>query len=353
MKIVNARARFFFVGWCALSAIIIAGMLLPEPGRAAEKGITGSMQQVYRTYSDLIGYLYPGDSFVEEENAEKILSLVRDLRKGLHSADNIDHKYSKQVGFVSYLDALTDMLRDTEHALKKKRLIWARWRLRTVANHCQTCHVTYGSEVMFRDPELNLEALNDYERGEVLLATRQFANAEKAFYKAALKPPADHHALQALRLWLVIYTRIQEKPAEAIKKLNAVLKDGPKLLPFEKAEIDSWIASLEKWKGEKKSKESPLEEARRLLTRAVYSSDPLASKVGTVELLRATALLHRALERKKLDDDEQADALYLLGLGYSKLSFFFVNELPEELAEIETRVNRQIRGNVAAWVAAR
>jgi hypothetical protein len=55
-------------------------------------------------------------------------------------------------------------------------------------------------------------------------------------------------------------------------------------------------------------------------------------------LLRATGILHRLLEEPSaLSKGERGHALYLLGLSYSELPFFFINELPELFLEQSVR----------------
>ncbi|MCB0311595.1 MAG: hypothetical protein KDD42_10185, partial [Bdellovibrionales bacterium] len=82
-----------------------------------------------------------------------------------------------------------------------------------------------------------------------------------------------------------------------------------------------------------------IRKAENLLRQSLGMHDPLFSKLGTVELLRASSLLHKGLEGEELSKSDRAKSLYLLGLSYAKLPSYFINELPEFFLEQCIREN--------------
>src|SRR5690606_30328824 len=104
--------------------------------------------------------------------------------------------------------------------------------------------------------------------------------------------------------------------------------------PFEDEEIRGWIQSLRRWQNESKNtKASTLRKAENLIRQGLGMNDPITAQRGSVELLRATSLLHRMLSEQGADIENQGQILYLLGLSYGELPLFFPGELAESFLE--------------------
>lgn len=94
------------------------------------------------------------------------------------------------------------------------------------------------------------------------------------------------------------------------------------------------------WAKEARGKKPSLRRAENLLRQSLGMNDLLDAKESTVELLRATAMLHTLLEQDgDTQNPERGRTLYLLGLSYSRLPLYFVNELPDFFLELCIREN--------------
>jgi hypothetical protein len=251
----------------------------------------------------------------------------------VHRAGLTDEKVKNDPGFSSTLRILNDMLNDARNRFSEGKKGYALWRLKTSANYCVSCHTRHEVKVDFSPANVKLDALNKYELGEFLLATRQFEKARNAFIDAVLDPDLSMVRMEALRKWLIIYVRVDPNPQAAITQINK-LRPRAKFTRYEEDEIVGWLESLRRWQNEGQLRVPPIAKAENLIRQGLGMNDPIARKKGMVELLRATSLLHRMLEERTPEAlARRGYVLYLLGLSYSELPFFFVNELPELFLE--------------------
>ncbi len=298
--------------------------------------IKQSMKTLYTEFRNLHPFMVSRENFLMTKNQNEISGILTRLKTTVDSLEKVHPLFKSHQNLDGILLTLYDTLADAERGFSEGRKGWALWRLRSVANACMTCHISYKKDLKFCDssePELNE---SDYSKGEFYLATRQFGRAKDAFMKAVLKEPllpaSDYQRIDALRKWLTVYTRVTNSPDEALNQLNEISRKV-KFLAFELEEISAWVESLKNWQQENKPKILvPLvRQAENLLRRGLTHDDPIfATQVGTVELLRATSLLHATLEEQKaLSSAERGHILYLLGFAYARLPQFFINELPE------------------------
>lgn len=311
-------------------AVFFLILLFACPLHAQEKKaeLKSKMHEVYQAFKPLQRYLASEERFVDPKNEEEILKLINTLDSSFHS-DTVQHGFaSGEPGFETTLEVLSDMLSDSRSRFAEGRKQYALWRLRTVSNYCVTCHTRHKVQIDFQD-DINLDALEPFERAELLLASRQFDKAAEAFLKVLDQKDLRIRWIEALRKYLVIQTRVHPDPDKAIAALKRVLQ-SKKLVRGEEREVAQWIESLDRWEREKPQKEATLKKAARLIRTGSRIQDDQIGVQSSVDLLRATAVLHAALDgAKPLQGEERAEALYLLGVAYSRLPTFFVNELPE------------------------
>lgn len=312
-------------------------------GAAAEavqpdSAVRPNMHKAYAAFRELQKLMISRDRFVDPANEEKVRGLIEDLRTSFNDVQNQHLAVSREPGFAATLQNISDMLSDAKHRFDEGKRGYALWRLRTVSSHCVSCHTRHEVPMQFSDDSLSLDELSPFERGEFLIATRQFDKAGEAFKEAILAPEGDSTRMEALRNWLLVHTRVQPDPDAALTELTKILASVP-LKNFDRDEVQSWIVSLRRWKSENRNAKIPdLAKAENLVRQGLGANDPIAPRVGTVELLRATGILHRLLEQPEgLTQGERGHALYLLGLAYSELPFFFINELPEMFLEQSIR----------------
>lgn len=315
-----------------LLLISAIALLLVSITIQAENNLKATMLSVYNSFKELQPYLIDNEKFSATANNDAIRDLLQSLKTNFHGINSFDNRYSAQPGFASNLALVNETLDDVWKSFNDNRKEYSLWRLKAVNNSCVTCHTTYNVHLSFSDSVENLKNLDSFKKGEFYLASRQFVQAKDAFLAAAQDPKLKHLRLEALRKWLIIYTRVTPDPRQAIAELNAI-SAREKLSSYESQEVAEWIESLKRWTTEGPDRVDDLAKAENLVRQGLLSNDPIYTKIGTVELLRASSLLHKVLEQKDLEKSKRSRALYLLGLSYSKLPQFYINEMPEFFLE--------------------
>ncbi len=335
----------------AISETKESGIIAEAAHRESSEIVRPNMHRAYAAFRELQKLMVSRERFVDSQNADRIRKLIEELTSTFHSVENQHVSLSKEPGFAATLQNISEMLGDAKHRFDEGKAGYALWRLRTVSSYCVSCHTRHEVPMQFSDDSLDLEGLTPFERGEFLLATRQFDLAEAAFKEAIESPDGDDSRMDALRNWLLVYTRVQPDPDVALTELTKIVGSA-QLKNFDRDEVQSWIVSLRRWKSESRTAKIPdLAKAENLVRQGIGAGDPIAPRVGTVELLRATGILHRMLENPaNLTQGERGHALYLLGLAYSELPFFFINELPEMFLE---QAIREVPGTETAQKAFR
>ncbi len=292
------------------------------------------MDAVYGSFQQLYPMLVDKKSFESQEQEQKLLKLITQLRDDFEDVSEEKARLRQEPGFSTTLHVMNEMLDDALNRFREGRKSYAHWRLRSSMTYCITCHTRYEVPLDFSAGETRLGSLSAFERGDFYLATRQFEKAKQEFIQAAWKPDYLAQRLEALRKWLIVYTRVDPDPTAAIQELMKIRGKG-ELTNFEDEEIQGWLQSLRRWKNESKLDGiSQFRRAQNLIRQGLGMHGDLSGVQGEVELLRATALLHKGIEgQSDISDQERRESLYMLGLAYSKLQGYFVNELPEMFLE--------------------
>ncbi len=305
------------------------------------------MDQIAQSFRELERFLPSQERFSDSANEATISSALAKLSTSFYEVlQTSAHGHVKDPGFQVTLRVVSEMIDDAKNRFKEGKKGYALWRLRTTASHCVTCHTRYEVPTPLASQLAPEELADDFSKGEFYLATRQFEEAAKYFLKSARVPPPGRTRLDALRKWLVIQTRVWAEPARALDELRNFTSQY-KLNSLELETVSQWSNSLSSWKNEKVVEVDALRKAESLIRQGLGSNDLLYGNVGAVELLRATALLHKMLEDES-SKTRRGHALYLLGLTYSRLPLFFLDELPELLLE---QAIREIPGSEDARLA--
>ncbi len=291
--------------------------------------LKAKMVAVFAAFRELQPYLIDEREFFDRSSTRAVRRSVDTLTDLFDSIEREKLSLSQEVGFQTNLRLTAELLHDARNRLAEGKGQYALWRLRAVGNQCVVCHTRYESPLDFAAPGTDLAGLAPLARGEFLLATRQFALAKDAFFEAAMSPADGASSIDALRKWLLVYTRVHPEPSEALRQLEKVLQSGAPSA-YDQEEIQGWIASLKEWQKEKSGKaKAPLAQAAELIERGTKRTQGLLTDTAAVDFLRGTALLHKLLDEKKVGGSERGKVLYLLGVAYSRLTLYFVNELPE------------------------
>jgi len=292
------------------------------------------MDVVFKAYRDLQPFLGSRERFEAGENEARIGQLLDTLSEGIHRVGEVGGSHRAEPGFAGTLTLLNDVLVDSRNRFKEGNKGYVRWRLRNSVDYCVTCHTRYEVKVDFFGGESPVEGADAYARAEFLLATRQFDAAGEMFLNAARYPADGQLRIEALRRWLLIYTRVHPEPRKALTELTRFQREV-KTARSESEEVQAWLESLRRWNNESQRVDvSAVRRAEHLIQQALALKEPLQGKNGTVELFRATGILHRALEDGRPEAVAQrARILRLLAVAYSEIPFVFVSDLPELFIE--------------------
>lgn len=321
--------RFF------LQVVYLAGIAF-MPGALEAQELKSSMWKVAASLNELQSYLYSEERFTSDESADRVQGILDSLEGDFHTASQFSRRFRDEPGFVATLDVTRQLIKDSNHRFKEGQRSYARWRLRSLPSSCISCHTRFH----VADGGLALKPAADVpaaQQAEFLLATRQFDKALGA-YEALIFTPSPQR-IDALRSWLLIEVRVKQDPKAALEVLDRLRASG-QLSSFEAEEVQDWLASLRRWEKEIVTKSPLLRKAEALIKTAGDLSNQDGGQRGTVELLRATAILHSALDRGELRTIEsKQEALYLLGMAYSELSMRVVPEMPDMLLEQAIRTS--------------
>ncbi|MDZ4787142.1 MAG: hypothetical protein SGJ02_13805 [bacterium] len=312
-----------------VTSIFLSFSAVAQPNPKVDATIVkDSMRGIYSSYKDLQPFILSRNVFFDKKNQPKILELVTSLQSGFHTIDKVDKKFHSEPGFATNIlivhETLTQVIKDlrrgsTEYDLRL---------LKGITQNCSTCHSTYNPDLNFHDTLPKELQENPAAKAQFLMATRQFQEAEKAFLTAAKINKDTGDSLKNLRQWLVIQTRINDQPDDALTKLQEFQKNNKVLYSYENEEIEDWIKSLKSWKNDS-LKLSAFAKAKILLRTPLSSPEPIYASVHAVDLLRASGMLHRGLSDRSIKGIERGESFYMLGYIYSKLPLFFIDELPE------------------------
>ena len=319
----------------SLTLVLLSILIATTSAQSAEKELKGSMQGAFEVFSKLSPYLVEESSFEDPKNHDKILEYLRSLSSSFHTAESVPSKYKDKPGFLATLFVMNSALDDALVSFTQDEKDWASWRLRTVSGTCVSCHSNFGVDVRYKNDKAIDKNLSNYEKAELYLISRQINKAKESFYKAALdaaKEDMHQKMLEATRRLLVIYTRFETNPKEALERIKKIEK-STKHSEYEQEIFNEWIGAFTEWSKEKNPKDLSFNKARKLASMA-FGSEPLLSQAGSVQLLRASGIYHQLFMQQKLKKEEKSEALYYLGLIYARLPLYVINEMPQFYLEL-------------------
>lgn len=296
---------------------------------AAPNSIRQDMQEAYAAFKELQLLLAREEAFSSPANRPAIAKDLRILRDSFHTLDSMQGGYKDQPGFAKSLDLMGDLLVDSSNRFREGKVEYARSQLRSMSKHCFSCHSAHNVRLRFFDDGSEIAGLSFREKGELLLASRQFEKARQAFLAAAWAERSPGQRLDALRRWLFVTIRVDSSSGEAASGIERALAELD-LADSEQAELRAWRAALKDLDAGAIAGD-PLTSAARLLKPGGEGSS--AAGGYSVRAMRAVSLLHGALDAGSLRGEDRAEALYLLGVAYSRLHPLFIEEQPEIFLE--------------------
>lgn len=299
-------------------SVVLAG-LFSSPAMAQD--LNPSMRVAAKELDTLLHYMVSESVFTDPKNEKSIAASLDGLIANFHTVDALPTKYHQQAGFNTSLKLLIDNLSFIQDRFKAGKKSAALWQLQTIPNYCITCHITYNVGRTFKSSDTDLRGLTSRERGVFLFATRNFADARKAFWSAVEENKNSIERNDALRKWLVISTRVDTDLSASIKQLRELLTQED-IVRHDRQIIERWITDLDEWQKDPSRDNISIELATKLISDANSGLVDGGTDTIAVKVLRATKILHQLLESGKVDPQERAKAMLLLGRGYVMIPLY-------------------------------
>jgi hypothetical protein len=308
---------------CAILSIATLRLGLAEE-------IKSGMNALLAPLSSLEEYIADQDAFSDPRNAKNVSALLQTLRKNFHSLETVPSKYHAFDGFDLALQQVSDILDDSSRRLNEGRSNYAWWRLRTLSSSCFACHATYKVSSSLSAPTAISPNIEPIQQARFMLATRQFTGAVEKLREVIKDPESRFFYDEALRSLLLIETRIEQKPAAAIKLFQEILATA-KLSEEDIHQVRIWIEGLKRWKSAPQDPSALLRDGEQLIVKGATKGIDFAR--DDVALLRGTALIHQALESGHLSSEQRSRSLYLLGFAYEQVPLYFAESWTEMYLE--------------------
>jgi hypothetical protein len=230
------------------------------------------------------------------------------------------------------LTLLRGHIGDANRAFLEGNKSFSRFMIQSGMQMCIVCHTrTKSADFSYPNPDLAKASL--VERADFYFATRQFQKGSELYQELVAGFPGNKIGLaglnKAVMALAVYYARVKDDAAGGAEYFSKIGKrsDLPNYL---QKELSVWAGEFKRWSQEKKENETKLTEtqlltqAKRLLKQDDFSLVGQVDKSFHVRRLRASALLHRALESGS-KSPAKGEALYYLGQIYHRVSshFFF------------------------------
>lgn len=288
------------------------------------KTFNGSMQDLQETLTNLLPLAVDPKQYNAPENKKEIQSGVKKL---LALSKNVRHSQEvalKDPSVVFISNAFTEDLERIDESLAAGKREYARYGLVHLTSYCIECHTRTSTGPSFRSPALEqtVKKLEPLERGEFLMATRQFDAALQEFsdyIDAKLAQKGDFADLdKAVRYSLAATVKYMKDPKKSLAIVEKIRKS--KNAPYYlKQNARGWELAIREWMKEPKPKdfspESVLKRARQWITRGQQLHVGMVDRGGDIYFLRALSDLHLLLVSQK-NKQQLGEALYLTGLGY-------------------------------------
>jgi hypothetical protein len=301
----------------------------------------GSMKDL----QEILTTLLPKIVDINQYNAPENKKLIQDdVKKLILLSKNVSHSPSvslkdPSVTFIS--QAFTEDLMKIDESLALGKRDFARYNLMNLPAYCIECHTRTSTGPSFRSPALDsaLKKMSGLERGEYLLATRQFDAALKEFSNfidERLSKKNDFFSLdKAVRHALSITVKYLKDPKKSLVIAEKV-KNSKATPYYLRQNAVGWETAIQDWMKEKSPEDNTvaaiLKRCREWITKAQQMSVGLVDRGGDIYFLRALSDLHQVLT-SKLTPDQLGEALYLTGLSYEAVKDLPPSSLHEDYYE--------------------
>lgn len=305
------------------------------------------MNQVYDSFIKIVPYIY-SDKLIFDHNKksseEELTKSLMEIQKAFKGANHVNFLHSP--GFKPSLDTINVHIQETIDSLHSKNKVFAHARLKAMTALCISCHSQLSTSVSknaFLSVASNMgrdRFDSDFAYANYLYLLRRFPEAEK-YFDLSIKnyitlsqksPPGmllddkvvNGELYTSLRRILSIYTKISLDTPKAIGFLKKYSKNKS-ISKVTRADIDSWIKALDKWKGFDPNKISSIDD---FIKKNLAPLEDLKGQVTSGEH-DITLLVSSGVLSKFLNDHPNGEMtpqiLYWLSIAERRLSttYFF------------------------------
>jgi hypothetical protein len=299
----------------------------PSVNAGAPTAIQANMQTMKQTMEDLLPLIVDRQAFEAPQNSPRIKADLKQLNEISRNVDHAEFKAKMDPSFGFLSEGFREEIQRSEESFNEGRLEFARYSMINLTSYCVECHTRTASGPAFQTPNLAqaLTRLKPLDRGEYLLAIRQFDAAMKEFMQVLENGHNEKFNFydydRALRYSLSITVKYLRDPIKTEAVILQVLKSEH--LPFFIRQASSqWLASVQLWKKEKPTQNLRINDriamAERLVQRGRQAQQGQTDRSGDIDLLRGLSELHQILW-VDLSKPQLGRVLLLTGQAYESV----------------------------------
>lgn len=297
----------------------------PAKGPVASPGsFNGSMQELQETLTRLLPKAVDVQQYNAPENQKSIESDVKRLFVLSKSVSHSPATAAKDPSVTFISKAFSEDLERIDESLALGKRDFARYGIINMTAYCIECHTRTSTGPSFRSPALEqtLKKLTGLERGEYLLATRQFDASLREFshfIDERLAQKNDYFSLdKAVRYSLSVTVKYLKDPKRSLEVVEKI-KSASGVPYYLKQNALGWETAIHEWMKEKPPRDrgqaAMLKRVREWIAKAQQLQVRMVDRGGDIFYLRALSDLHLILQMK-LTPEQSGEALFLTGLSY-------------------------------------
>jgi hypothetical protein len=311
-------------------------LLLPLVSRADGSDPRPEMHALVQEITSLERYVLSESQFLDPKNDAAIRKSLGTMSS--HLGELGKGTFATDPALKANLALLTSHINDADRFFKEGNKSFSRFMLQSSLQMCIACHTRGKVNVDFSVPEDVLKAATPLDRGDFLFATRQFDKGREAYESVVEGYPANKtgpfNLRKAILALAVYYARVKEDPKAGYAYFsNVAARDD--LPTYLRKEVKSWSEDFGQWSKEKvktkpQSESELVAAAKKLLRSDDFSLVGETDRRFHIRRLRASALLHKALEAPGEKSPAKAEALLYLGQIYHRVQhqlFFRFGEM--------------------------
>jgi hypothetical protein len=312
-------------------SIVIAGLLMSPPVRAASKKMVSSentapirqeMGGLFVAISDFLPLVLNKAAFEDPKNAREILSLMNRMQDLSGRMVVSTKKFADNDPSIPFIAEKFDQdIRMSIEMWNSGDRVVPRRLMRNVTDYCISCHTRTSKGLHLSDviQSQRFKSMPALTKAEYLAATRQFSEALKQYEHVLVDKPlakSDPEAWDmAVRKMLAISVRVEKDPSLTTELLSRIQEAPENIPPSLRGDIAMWRQSAKAWTSERRPPSMNDKERFELAKRLIDEGETISQKVpggALIEYMRASAILHDLLGRSHGGENEQ-QMLWLAG----------------------------------------